>query len=78
MTHIHAARYVLPISSDPIENGAIAIDGEKIAAVGPFRDLREKFPDAGVTDHGAAALAKSFALGTTSALTILFVWGTRD
>jgi len=30
------------------------------------------------TDNGAAALAKSFALGTTSALTILFVWGTRD
>ena len=30
------------------------------------------------TDLGDAALAKSFALGTTSALTILFVWGTRD
>ena len=30
------------------------------------------------TDSGEAALAKSFALGTTSALTILFVWGTRD
>ena len=30
------------------------------------------------TDNGAAALAKSFALGTTSALTILFVWGTKD
>ena len=30
------------------------------------------------TDNGAAALTKSFALGTTSALTILFVWGTRD
>ena len=30
------------------------------------------------TDNGAAALAKTFALGTTSALTILFVWGTRD
>jgi len=30
------------------------------------------------TDNGAAALAKSFALGTTSALTILFVWGTTD
>ena len=29
------------------------------------------------TDFGAAALAKSCALGTTSALTILFVWGTR-
>jgi predicted small integral membrane protein len=30
------------------------------------------------TDNGAGALAKSFALGTTSALTILFVWGTKD
>ena len=30
------------------------------------------------TDSGEAALAKSFALGTTSALTILFVWGTTD
>jgi len=30
------------------------------------------------TESGDVALAKSFALGTTSALTILFVWGTRD
>jgi predicted small integral membrane protein len=30
------------------------------------------------TDSGEVALAKSFALGTTSALTILFVWGTTD
>ena len=30
------------------------------------------------TDTGEAALAKAFALGTTSALTILFVWGTTD
>ena len=30
------------------------------------------------SDSGEAALAKSFALGTTSALTILFVWGTTD
>jgi len=30
------------------------------------------------TDSGESALAKAFALGTTSALTILFVWGTRD
>ena len=30
------------------------------------------------TDNGAAALAKSFALSSTSALTILFVWGTTD
>ena len=30
------------------------------------------------TDSGGTALAKTFALGTTSALTILFVWGTKD
>ena len=30
------------------------------------------------TDSGEIALAKSFALATTSALTILFVWGTKD
>ena len=30
------------------------------------------------TDSGEVALAKSCALGTTSALTILFVWGTTD
>ena len=30
------------------------------------------------TDSGEAALGKTFALGTTSALTILFVWGTKD
>jgi predicted small integral membrane protein len=30
------------------------------------------------TEYGAAALTKAFALGTTSALTILFVWGTRN
>lgn len=30
------------------------------------------------TDMGAVALTRSFQLGSTSALTILFVWGTRD
>lgn len=30
------------------------------------------------TDSGQVALAKTLALGTTSALTILFVWGTTD
>ena len=30
------------------------------------------------TDSGAAAMTKAFALSTTSALTVLFVWGTKD
>ena len=30
------------------------------------------------TDSGAVALTRTFQLGSTSALTILFVWGTKD
>ncbi len=40
------ARYVLPISSAPILDGAIAIDGPKIVAVGTQKELTEKYPDA--------------------------------
>ena len=45
------ARAILPISAPPIEDGAIAITGNKIRSVGPFRDLRpharEKIVDLG-------------------------------
>jgi len=37
------SRVVLPVSRPPIENGAVAVSGERIAAVGRWRDLREKF-----------------------------------
>jgi len=30
------------------------------------------------SESGEVAMAKAFALGSTSALTILFVWGTTD
>ena len=58
--HIHAAEYVLPISSDPVRNGAVAIDGEVIAAVGTVEEITGRFPDAGFTDHGEAAVLPGF------------------
>ena len=57
---IHAADYVLPISSDPIRSGAVAIDGETIAAVGPREEIISRFPAALVTDHGIAAILPGF------------------
>lgn len=56
MTAIYSARWVLPIASPPIENGAVAIDGETIAAVGATDDLAARFPDAAMTDFGMSVL----------------------
>jgi aminodeoxyfutalosine deaminase len=41
MALILRSRGVLPISSPPIENGAVVIEGDKITALGPWNDLRE-------------------------------------
>jgi len=48
------ARIVLPISAPPIENGAVAVDGARVVAVGAWNDLRRD----GVTveDLGEAIL----------------------
>ena len=57
---IHAAEYVLPITSDPIRNGAVALDGQVIAAVGTRDALQLQFPNAPVSDHGEAAILPGF------------------
>jgi 5-methylthioadenosine/S-adenosylhomocysteine deaminase len=45
-----SADWVLPVEGAPIENGAVAIDGERIAAVGTIADLGEgeRFRDAAI------------------------------
>ncbi len=56
MTILYAARWVLPISSLPIEHGAIAIDGSQIAGVGTRASLIAKYPEATVRDFPDAVI----------------------
>jgi cytosine/adenosine deaminase-related metal-dependent hydrolase len=56
MTSIITARWMLPITSPPIEYGAVAIESDRIAAAGSFTEVRRKFPDAPVKDLGEAAI----------------------
>jgi cytosine/adenosine deaminase-related metal-dependent hydrolase len=57
---ILTASYVVPISSEPIEGGAVAFDGERIVAVGERADVVARFPNADVDDHGEAAILPGF------------------
>src|SRR6476660_9963726 len=55
MTTIYSARWVLPVSSAPIEHGAVAIDGPLIAGVGTAAEIKSRFPDARVESFGESA-----------------------
>jgi cytosine/adenosine deaminase-related metal-dependent hydrolase len=56
MTILYSARWVLPISSSSIEDGAIAIDGSQIIDVGPRSSLVAKYPDAPVHHYPDAVI----------------------
>ena len=53
---ILSADYVLPISAEPIENGAVAIEKGKIIAVGKREKLIEEFPKAAHENFGEAVI----------------------
>lgn len=57
---ILAADHVLPVSSKPIENGAVVISDSRIVAVGKASDLRLQFPEASFEDFGEAAILPGF------------------
>jgi len=56
MTVIHAASWVLPMISSAINEGAVAIDGTQIIAVGPRSALLKQFPQVTVSDWGEAVI----------------------
>ena len=56
MTKLYCARWVAPISSPVIENGAVAINGARIIAVGNRAEVAAKVPDARLADFGQAAI----------------------
>lgn len=45
---IYAADWLLPVSSSPLEDGAVLVRDGKIAAIGNLEDLRRESPEAGV------------------------------
>jgi len=56
MNKLYRARWVLPISSPQILDGALTVQRERIAAVGRYVDLADTFPEAPVDDFGEAAI----------------------
>ena len=57
---ILSADYVLPISAAPIENGAVAIEIDKIVAVGTRQEITKKFPEVTVENFGEAVIMPGF------------------
>lgn len=57
---IFSATWVLPVSSDPIHKGAVAIQGDVIRAVGPTQKILEEYPGAEVTDFHHAIILPGF------------------
>lgn len=60
MTKIYSARWVLPVSSAPIEHGAVAINGSLIAGVGAAAEIALRFPEARVESFGEAVILPGF------------------
>ncbi|HEY0547142.1 MAG TPA: amidohydrolase family protein [Pyrinomonadaceae bacterium] len=56
MTILYSAKWVMPISSAPIADGAVAIEGERIAFVGSRETVRAQFPEAALEDFGEAVI----------------------
>lgn len=57
---ILSAEYILPIAEMPIKNGAVAIEKDKIIAVGKKQILIEKFPQAKIEDFGKSVILPGF------------------
>ncbi len=56
MPTTYTARWVVPITSPPIEDGAITIEGSTIIAAGARAQLQKDFSAASVKDFGDAAI----------------------
>jgi len=56
VTTIYTAQWLLPISSSPIKEGALAVDGSKIVGVGHRDELTRLFPENSLQDLGTAII----------------------
>lgn len=53
---ILVADWILPVSAEPIRGGAVAVEKDKIAAVGEIQKIKEEFPAAKIENFGEAAI----------------------
>src|SRR5215212_3460958 len=60
MTKIYCARWVLPVTSGPVRDGAVAVEGTRVAGVGARADVEARFPSASVEDFGEAVILPGF------------------
>src|ERR1043166_6667477 len=56
MTSIFSAVWFLPVSSVPIEHGAVAVDGPLIVGVGSGAEIASRFPAARIESFGESAI----------------------
>lgn len=63
---LHRASWLVPVSSPPIEDGAVLVHGERIVCAGDYGTVRSQAP-AGTTeyDHGSAAFIPGLVSGHT-------------
>ena len=60
-TRLVRARHVLTCGpTGEVRDGAVAVTGERIVAVGTFRDLQARYPAAPVTGDGTGILTPGF------------------
>ena len=56
MARIYAARWIVPVASAPIEDGAVAVEGARIVAVGGAREIASRFAEFPVDNLGEAII----------------------
>src|SRR5690349_16269575 len=59
-TTLYCARWVIPVATAPIEQGAVAVEGASIAGIGTREALVSRFPGTKVRDFGEAAIVPGF------------------
>lgn len=60
MTKIYCARWVLPVTAEPFEDGAVAVEGSRIAALGARAEVVGRFPSADTEELGEAVITPGF------------------
>ena len=53
---LYCARWVVPVAAPFIEDGAVAVEGSRLVAVGTRAELAARYPEAACEDFGAAAI----------------------